>query len=62
MSQTAQNIQPIDRDGLVRLSEKGKGDPTAVRTLKVNTVLESKFRHLNYIRRLPPHVIVGNTF
>jgi organic hydroperoxide reductase OsmC/OhrA len=58
MSDTSLNpIQPIDRSGLIRLSEKGKSDPGAVRTLKVKTVLESKFRHLNYIRNLPPHVI-----
>jgi uncharacterized OsmC-like protein len=50
-------ITPVNRDALVRLSEKGKTDPTAVRTLKVRTVLESKFRHLNYIRNLPPHII-----
>jgi hypothetical protein len=53
-SETSLNpIQPVDRAGLIRLSEKGKADPAAVRTLKVKTVLESKFRHLNYIRNLP---------
>jgi hypothetical protein len=58
MSDTSLNpIQPVDRAGLIRLSEKGKADPAAVRTLKVKTVLESKFRHLNYIRNLPPHII-----
>ena len=58
MTQTSINtITPINRDELVRLSEKGKGNPGAVRTLKAKTVLESKFRHLNYIRNLAPHVI-----
>jgi hypothetical protein len=58
MSQTSINtIIPVDRDELVRLSEKGKENPGAVRTLKAKTVLESKFRHLNYIRNLAPHVI-----
>jgi organic hydroperoxide reductase OsmC/OhrA len=58
MTQTSINpITPVNRDELVRLSEKGKSNPGAVRTLKVKTVLESKFRHLNYIRNLPPHVI-----
>jgi hypothetical protein len=48
MTQTSVNtITPIKRDELVRLSEKGKANPGAVRTLKVKTVLESKFRHLN---------------
>jgi uncharacterized OsmC-like protein len=58
MSDTSLNpIHPVDRAGLIRLSEKGKADPATVRTLKVKTVLESKFRHLNYIRNLPPHII-----
>jgi uncharacterized OsmC-like protein len=50
-------ITPVNREDLVRLSEKGKANPEAVRTLKVKTVLENKFRHLNYIRSLPPQVI-----
>lgn len=50
-------ITPIDRDGLIALAEKGKANPAAVRTLKVKTVLESKFRHLNYVRDLAVHVI-----
>ncbi len=54
---TAPAIQPIDRDALVKLSEKGKANPSATRTLKVRTVLETKFRHLNYVRDLPAHVI-----
>ncbi|MFY9924341.1 MAG: OsmC family protein [Opitutaceae bacterium] len=58
MSQTpAPVLEPIDRDRLVALAEKGKANPGAVRTLKVRTVLEKKFRHLNYVRDLPPHVI-----
>src|SRR6202047_2242738 len=58
MTQTSVNtITPINRNELVRLSEKGKANPGAVRTLKAKTVLESKFRHLNYIRNLAPHVI-----
>ena len=53
----AKPIAPIDRAGLMALAEKGKGDPTAVRTVKCRTVLEGKFRHLNYIRNLPAHVV-----
>ncbi len=56
MSETTQ-IEPIDKDGLIALSEKGKANPGAVRTLKCKTVLERKFRHLNYIRDLEAHVI-----
>jgi thiosulfate/3-mercaptopyruvate sulfurtransferase len=50
-------IAPIDRAGLMALAEKGKADPTAVRTVKCRTVLEGKFRHLNYIRALPAHIV-----
>jgi thiosulfate/3-mercaptopyruvate sulfurtransferase len=50
-------IAPIDRAGLMALAEKGKADPAAVRTVKCRTVLEGKFRHLNYIRNLPAHVV-----
>ena len=57
MSETNHQIEPINREGLLALSEKGKANPSAVRTLKVRTVLESRFRHLNFIRDLPAHVI-----
>ena len=50
-------IEPVDRDRLVALAEKGKANPSAVRTLKVRTVLEKRFRHLNYVRDLPAHII-----
>jgi thiosulfate/3-mercaptopyruvate sulfurtransferase len=50
-------IAPIDKAGLDALAEKGKSNPAAVRTLKCKTVLEKRFRHLNYIRTLPEHVI-----
>jgi thiosulfate/3-mercaptopyruvate sulfurtransferase len=50
-------IAPIDGAGLAALAEKGKANPGAVRTLKCRTVLEKRFRHLNYIRSLPEHVI-----
>ena len=39
MTQTSiSTITPINRDELVRLSEKGRANPGAVRTLKVKTV------------------------
>ena len=50
-------IAPIDKAGLEALAGKGKANPGAVRTLKCRTVLEKRFRHLNYIRTLPAHVI-----
>ena len=54
---TRKPIAPIDKAGLEALAEKGKANPGAVRTLKCHTVLQSRFRHLNYIRNLPAHVI-----
>jgi len=50
-------LTPIDKDGLDGLIAKGKADPTAVRTLKCRTVAEGRFRHLNMIRNLPPHIV-----
>jgi len=63
MTQTSINtITPINRDELVRLCEKAKANPGAVRTLKVKTVLESKFRHLNYIRNLAPRASLNRSY
>jgi uncharacterized OsmC-like protein len=50
-------LAPIDKEGLQRLIAKGKENPKAVRTLKCRTVAEGKFRHLNFVRNLPAHVI-----
>jgi uncharacterized OsmC-like protein len=50
-------LEPIDSGGLKALAEKGKNDPSQVRTVKCRTVAERRFRHLNYVRSLPAHVI-----
>lgn len=51
-------FEPIDRDRLRALGDKGRSDPTAVRTVKVRTVAEGKrFRHLNYVRDLAAHIV-----
>ena len=50
-------LAPIDKDGLDALAAKGKSDPTQVRTVKCRTVAQHRFRHLNYVRSLPAHVI-----
>lgn len=51
-------FQTIDAKGLADLSAKGKADPNAVRTVRCRTVAEGrKFRHLNYIRALPAHIV-----
>ena len=50
-------LAPIDKGGLDGLIAKGRENPQAVKTLKCRTVAEGKFRHLNMIRTLPPHVI-----
>jgi uncharacterized OsmC-like protein len=51
------SLAPIDKAGLFALADKGKADANTVRTVKCRTVLEGRFRHLNYIRTLPAHVI-----
>lgn len=55
--ESAKVIVPIDKDGLTALSEKGKANPTAVRTLKCKTVQTDKFRHENYVRDLDAHIV-----
>jgi len=50
-------LMPIDKGGLAALIKKGEDDPTALKTLKCKTVAEGRFRHLNYIRDLEPHVV-----
>jgi uncharacterized OsmC-like protein len=50
-------LEPIDLAGLNQLIERSKANPRAVRTLKCRTVAERKFRHLNYIRDLPPYIV-----
>jgi len=55
---TATKFEPIDRAALQVLSDKGKADATVVRTVRCKTVAEGKrFRHLNYIRSLPAHIV-----
>jgi uncharacterized OsmC-like protein len=50
-------LAPVDKKGLEDLIAKGKANPGAVRTLKCRTVAEGRFRHLNFIRNLPAHVV-----
>ena len=50
-------LAPIDRDGLAKLSEAGKANPDVIKTLKCHTVAEGRFRHLNFIRSLPPYIV-----
>lgn len=48
----------IDPEGLAALSAKGKADPTVVKTVRCRTEAEgNKFRHLNHIRSLEPHIV-----
>lgn len=52
-----QGLEPIDKAGLEKLIAAGLANPKAVRTLKCKTVAEKRFRHLNYIRDLPPYIV-----
>lgn len=55
---TVATFEPIDKGGLKALADKGKSDPTAVRTVRCRTVAEGKkFRHQNFIRNLPAHIV-----
>lgn len=51
-------FQTIDKQALDALSQKGKSDPSVVKTVRCRTQAEgNKFRHLNYIRELPAHIV-----
>jgi uncharacterized OsmC-like protein len=50
-------LAPIDKTGLDDLIAKGKADPKVIKTLKCKTVAEGRFRHLNFIRTLPPYIV-----
>lgn len=50
-------LAPIDKGGLDDLIEKGKADPKAIKVVKCKTVAEGRFRHLNYVRDLPPYIV-----
>ena len=50
-------LAPIDREGLENLIQLGKANPKTIKTLKCKTVAEGRFRHLNYIRSLPPYIV-----
>lgn len=50
-------LAPIDKAGLEGLIAAGKANPQVIKTLKCKTVAEGKFRHLNYIRALPPYIV-----
>ncbi len=48
----------LDRRGLQSVIDKGKADPTAVRTLRCRTVAQGRLSQLNYIRNLPPQPVM----
>jgi uncharacterized OsmC-like protein len=50
-------LEPIDKEGLERLSAAGKAHPDVIKTVKCRTVAEGRFRHANYIRNLPPYIV-----
>ncbi len=53
-----QTFETIDAGKLQALSEKGRADPTVVKTVRAKTIAEGRrFRHLNYIRDLEAHVV-----
>ena len=58
VNETISTFEVIDHDALQALAQKGKADPSAVRTVRCRTVAEGRrFRHLNYIRNLPAHIV-----
>lgn len=49
---------PVTKPALDALIAKGKGDPTAIRTLRCRTVAQGRLTQLNYIRGLPPQTVM----
>ncbi|WP_375455244.1 OsmC family protein [uncultured Methylobacterium sp.] len=57
-TEIVQTFETIDRDALRTLSERGKADPEAVRTVRARTIAEGRrFRHLNYVRDLDAQIV-----
>ena len=50
-------LEPIDKEGLAKLSAAGKANPDVIKTVKCRTVAEGRFRHANYIRNLPAYIV-----
>ena len=57
VSASIEYLRPIDAEGLAKLGEKGKANPTNVVTLKAKTVCEGQFRNMTYVRNLEPMLI-----
>ncbi|WP_127356642.1 OsmC family protein [Actinacidiphila soli] len=58
MSNTINALAEIDADGLARLSENAKADPSVgKKTLKATTTCEGGFRNLTQIRTLTPVLV-----
>lgn len=53
-----QTFETIDAGALKTLSERGRADPSVVKTVRARTVAEGRrFRHLNYVRNLDAHIV-----
>ncbi|MER2269152.1 OsmC family protein [Methylobacterium oxalidis] len=53
-----QTFETIDAGALKALSERGRADPSVVKTVRARTVAEGRrFRHLNYVRNLEAHIV-----
>jgi uncharacterized OsmC-like protein len=50
-------LRPIDRDGLAKFAEKGRGNPDARGTNKVHTVVDGQYRTLSYVGTHQPVVV-----
>jgi uncharacterized OsmC-like protein len=50
-------LAPIDKDRLDALIAAGRANPAVIKTVKCRTVAEGRFRNLNFIRNLSPHVV-----
>jgi uncharacterized OsmC-like protein len=50
-------LRPIDRDGLMKFAEAGRGNPDKRGTNKVHTVTDGQYRTLSYVGKHVPVVV-----
>ena len=50
-------LRPIDRDGLMKFSARGRANPDSRATMNVHTIMQGKYRSLSYVGNHEPVVV-----
>ena len=51
------SLRPIDRDGLMKFADTGRGNPARRGTNRVHTVMEGQYRSFSYVADHHPVVV-----